>query len=68
MKALRFYKFGDPAEVLHIEDVLEPLPGPEDVLVKVHAASLNPSDVINIQGKFGKTYLPRISGRNGGSH
>ncbi len=64
MKALRFYKFGDPVEVLRIEEVPEPLPGPEEVLVKVYAASLNPSDVKNVQGKFGKTTLPRIPGRD----
>jgi len=64
MKALRFGNFGDPGEVLRIEEVPEPLPGPEEVLVKVLAASLNPSDVKNVQGNFGKTTLPRIPGRD----
>jgi NADPH:quinone reductase-like Zn-dependent oxidoreductase len=64
MKALRFNKFGDPVEVLRIERVPEPLPGPEEVLVRVHAASLNPSDVKNVQGNFKKTTLPRIPGQD----
>jgi len=64
MNALRFNKFGNPAEVLRIEEVPDPLPGSEEVLVKVHAASLNPSDVKNVQGKFADTTLPRIPGRD----
>ncbi|MGA2401697.1 MAG: zinc-binding alcohol dehydrogenase family protein [Syntrophobacteraceae bacterium] len=64
MRALRFHEFGDPAEVLHIERLPDPAPGPEEVLVQVQAASLNPSDVKNVQGKFGKTTLPRIPGRD----
>ncbi len=64
MHALRFHKFGEPAEVLHIEQLPEPVPGPEEVLVRVHAASLNPSDVKSVQGKIGVTTLPRIPGRD----
>lgn len=64
MKALRFEKFGRPEEVLRVERVPEPCPGPEEVLVKVLAASLNPSDVKNVRGNFDKTTLPRIPGRD----
>ncbi len=64
MRALRFHEFGDPAEVLHIEQRPKPVPGPEEVLMQVHAASLNLSDVKNVQGKFGKTTLPRTPGRD----
>ncbi len=64
MKALRFNRFGDAEAVLHVEEVPEPVPGPDEVLVEVHAASINPSDVKNVQGKFAQTRLPRTPGRD----
>jgi NADPH:quinone reductase len=33
-------------------------------LVEVHAASINPADVKNVQGKFAQTTLPRTPGRD----
>ncbi len=64
MKALRFSRFGDVREVLHVEDVPRPAPGPGEVLIEVHAASINPADVKNVQGAFSQTTLPRIPGRD----
>jgi NADPH:quinone reductase-like Zn-dependent oxidoreductase len=43
MKAIRFHEYG-PSSVLQLEDVPQPEPGPGDVLVRVHAASVNPVD------------------------
>lgn len=43
MKAVRVHSFGAPA-VLMYEEVPRPEPGPGDVLVRVHAAGLNPPD------------------------
>ena len=43
MKAAVIHQYGGP-EVLHVEDVAEPTVGPEDVLVAVHATSVNPID------------------------
>jgi NADPH:quinone reductase-like Zn-dependent oxidoreductase len=40
MKAAIFHEFGAP-EVLHYEDVPDPEPGPGQVIVKVHAATVN---------------------------
>jgi NADPH:quinone reductase-like Zn-dependent oxidoreductase len=40
MKAAVFHEFGPP-EVLHYEDVPDPVPGPGQVIVKVHAATVN---------------------------
>ncbi|HZQ68144.1 MAG TPA: zinc-binding alcohol dehydrogenase family protein [Terriglobales bacterium] len=63
MKALRFRQFG--LENLNIEEVGKPQPGPGEVLVKVLAASINPSDVKNVQGLMrSSTTLPRIPGRD----
>ncbi|MFI6026659.1 NADP-dependent oxidoreductase [Amycolatopsis magusensis] len=43
MKAVRLHEFGGP-EVLRHEEVPVPEPGPGEVLVRVHAAGLNPPD------------------------
>jgi len=64
MKALRFKNFGDVETVLQVEEVPKPVPGPDEVLVEVHAASINPADIKNVQGKFRQTTLPRTPGRD----
>ena len=43
MKAVRIHDYGTP-EVLCYEDAPIPEPGPRDVLVRVHAAGVNPAD------------------------
>jgi len=43
MRAVRYHRFGGP-EVLAVEDVPEPVPGPGEIGVRVLAASLNPLD------------------------
>ena len=43
MKAIVYRCYGPP-EVVTVEDVEKPTPGDNDVLVKVHAAALNPLD------------------------
>ena len=40
-----------------------PKPGPDEALVRVRAAGVNPSDVLNLAGGFG-TKLPRVPGRD----
>src|SRR3972149_2982912 len=40
MKAIRYETFGPP-ETLHPEEVAKPIPKPHQVLVKVHAVSIN---------------------------
>jgi NADPH:quinone reductase-like Zn-dependent oxidoreductase len=64
MKALRFGTVGDIGKVLHVEAVERPVPRVGEVLIEVHAASINPFDVKNVQGSFPKTTLPRIPGRD----
>jgi NADPH:quinone reductase-like Zn-dependent oxidoreductase len=43
MKAVVLHEYGGPSK-LKYEDVADPVPGPGEVLVRVHAASINPID------------------------
>lgn len=63
MKALQFTGKGN-LDSLRYTDVADPLPAAGEVLVKVRAAALNPSDVKNVQGSYAATTVPRISGRD----
>jgi NADPH:quinone reductase len=63
MKALQFTDHGDP-DVLQYIDVPTPEVDAHTALIKIHAASVNPSDVKNVAGAFPHTVLPRIPGRD----
>jgi NADPH:quinone reductase-like Zn-dependent oxidoreductase len=63
MQALRFERTGD-LSALELVDVPVPEPEPGEVVVRVVAAGLNPSDVKNVEGYFSYTTLPRIPGRD----
>ncbi len=45
MKAAYYEGFGLASEVLKVGEIATPAPGPGEVLVRVHAAGVNPSDV-----------------------
>src|SRR5438045_3825611 len=63
MRALRLHDFG--LEHLCLEDVPVPQPRHHEVLVRVHAASIAPADIKNVQGVFrDMTTLPRTPGRD----
>lgn len=63
MKALQFTRHGTP-DVLEYVDLPTPAIDAGTALVRVHAASVNPSDVKNVSGHFSHTVLPRIPGRD----
>jgi NADPH2:quinone reductase len=44
MRAALYRDVGDAAEVLRVEEVDRPAPGPGEVLVRVHASGVNPTD------------------------
>ncbi len=58
MKAIIFERHGDPAEVLHVADVPEPQLGFRQVRVRMLAAPINPSDILTIEGRYGR--LPNL--------
>src|SRR6266404_8157439 len=51
MKAIRFCEYGSP-DVLKFEDVEKPVPNDNQVLIKVHAASLNFIDAGVMRGPW----------------
>jgi NADPH:quinone reductase-like Zn-dependent oxidoreductase len=63
VRALRFQQFGGP-EVLEVADLPRPVAAPGEVVVAIRAASINPSDVKNVEGKMEGTTLPRTPGRD----
>jgi NADPH:quinone reductase len=63
MKAVRFTRHGKP-DVLTVEDIADLTAGEDEALVRVEAASINPSDVKNVQGAMEQTTLPRTPGRD----
>jgi NADPH2:quinone reductase len=63
MRAIQFKVFGDPS-VLDLVEVAAPAVGETTALVRVIAASINPSDVKNVAGTMKQTTLPRIPGRD----
>ena len=63
MRAIRFKSFGDPS-VLERTEMASPAAEAGTALVRVLAASINPSDVKNVAGAMKQTTLPRIPGRD----
>ncbi len=63
MRALRFEKTGS-LDALMVSEVPKPAPGPNEVLVQVVAAAVNPSDIKNVLGGMHETTVPRTPGRD----
>ena len=58
MKALRFDQYGEPGDVLRLEDADIPEPKAGHIRIKVHACGLNPADWALCHGLFAGN-LPR---------
>ncbi|MDE2508898.1 MAG: zinc-dependent alcohol dehydrogenase family protein [Planctomycetota bacterium] len=66
MKAVVFDRFGEPGEVLGVREVPDPTPGPGEVLVRMIASPINPSDLLVTRGLYGKLpTLPATPGFEG---
>lgn len=66
MRCVRIHGFGGP-EVLSVEEVTAPHPAGGEVLVRVHAASVNPVDAKTRSGRYPRVQadqLPLVLGRD----
>jgi NADPH:quinone reductase len=63
MKAIYIERQGS-IDDLSVSEIPKPTIGPNDVLVKVEASGINPSDVGSLEGKFPTAVLPRVLGRD----
>ncbi|MDK8193619.1 zinc-dependent alcohol dehydrogenase family protein [Paenibacillus sp. UMB7766-LJ446] len=65
-KVVRYYCFGEPNEVLCIEEKELVPPGPGELAVRMSARPINPSDVIPVRGAYPhRTLLPAVPGFEG---
>jgi NADPH:quinone reductase-like Zn-dependent oxidoreductase len=53
MLQLQLIAHGEPSDVIELNTVSEPVLGPEDVLISMEAAPLNPSDFLFVRGMYG---------------
>lgn len=63
MKAIQIQAFGDVAG-LKLVELPDPVASPDTAVVRIEAASVNPSDVKNVRGTMRQTTLPRVPGRD----
>ena len=61
MKAIRIHSFGGP-DVLVLEQLPDPTPGPGEILVRVKAAGINPVDAYIRAGSYGDRKFPFTPG------
>jgi NADPH2:quinone reductase len=52
VKAWRVHKNGEPREVMRLEDISDPEPGPGELLVRVRAANVNFPDALLCRGEY----------------
>jgi NADPH:quinone reductase len=66
MKAIRVHDFGGP-DVLRLEQVDDPIPGPGEIVIDVRAAGVNPADTYMRNGTYAIVpTLPYIPGGDAG--
>jgi NADPH:quinone reductase-like Zn-dependent oxidoreductase len=66
MKSIVFDQTGKPSDILKATDIAMPVPGPNEVRVKVIASPINPSDIMFVQNLYGiRPQLPSGAGFEG---
>src|SRR6266478_6238908 len=58
MRAARCLSYGEPEEVVRVEDVAVPTPAVGEVLVEVAAASVNYPDVLLVRNEYQASVTP----------
>src|SRR5882672_6491777 len=53
MRQLQLVAHGEPSDVIELSTMPDPALGPEDVLISMEAAPLNPSDFLFVRGMYG---------------
>src|SRR3546814_12695010 len=66
MKAVFYERYGAARDVIRIGDLPEPVAGPGEVLVRLHASGINPSDVKTRGGGRGAIPGPLVVPHNDG--
>jgi NADPH2:quinone reductase len=64
MRAVRYHDHGGP-DVLGVDEIDRPDPEPDEILVEIRAASVNPVDTSFRSGEYGDVSLPAIPGGDG---
>ena len=64
MKAIRIHEFGAP-EMMRLEEIPDLTPGPGQVVVRIHAAGVNPVETYIRAGIYPKPPLPYTPGADG---
>lgn len=59
MKAWRVHQYGKPSEVLQLDEVPQPQPGPQQVLIRVESLAINYNDFDGILGRY-RTVQPEL--------
>ncbi|KPV48169.1 alcohol dehydrogenase, partial [Kouleothrix aurantiaca] len=66
MRAIEYASNGEPAKVLRLVEKPVPEPRPGQVLVRLQARPINPSDLFQIRGQYGvQPRLPAVAGMEG---
>ena len=53
MRQLQLIAHGEPSDVIELNTISEPALGPEEVLISMEAAPVNPSDFLFVRGIYG---------------
>lgn len=65
-KCIKFYEFGSPKDVLKVETISIEPPKDHEILVRMLARPINPSDLIPIRGSYShRISVPNIPGYEG---
>jgi len=67
MRAAWYERNGAARDVLTVGDMPDPVAGPGEVVVRIHASGVNPSDVKSRQGTRGPMAFPRVIPQSDGA-